>query len=182
MGVVAAKKRRELLNICVRKKHVYSFPDPTVELSYTCMWNGTIFILLCSSHGGIFREKKLRVCYLVSILKSYMGANNCIDFFYFLTQFKERGLPHFLCYIRFDSHSIRLTYPDIESLREIYLQKQKRDYVKLPADRILIGVRTLTLQTICLFLNMYIYTLNTHLVFFKQNARNIVSIQGLDKK
>ena len=89
MGVVAAKKRRELLNICVREIHVYSFPDPTLELSYTCMWNGTIFIRLCSSHGGIFLEKILRVCYLISALKSYMGANNCIDFFSFLPNSKN---------------------------------------------------------------------------------------------
>jgi len=69
LGIVAAKEKRELLNTCV-----YSFPDPILELCYMCMWNGTIFISLCSSHGGIFREKKLLVFYLVSALKSYLGG------------------------------------------------------------------------------------------------------------
>ena len=53
--VLAARRRRELLNIFVHEIYVYSFPDPTLELSYMCMRNGTIFIRLCSSHGGIFR-------------------------------------------------------------------------------------------------------------------------------
>lgn len=48
--------------------------------------------------------------------------------------------------------------------------------MNLPADRILIGVRTLNLQTICLFLNILIYTLNMHLVSFKENARNVICI------
>ena len=48
--------------------------------------------------------------------------------------------------------------------------------MNLPADRILIGVRTLTLETICLFLNIYTYTLNMHLVSFKQDARDIICI------
>jgi hypothetical protein len=37
MGVVAAKKRRELLNICLGEIYVYSSADPTLELSYMCM-------------------------------------------------------------------------------------------------------------------------------------------------
>jgi len=69
------------------------FPDPTLESSYMCMWNGTIFIHLCSSHGGIFREKILRVCYLVSALKSYVGANNYIDLFTFLLNSKNVAYP-----------------------------------------------------------------------------------------
>jgi hypothetical protein len=66
IGVVVAKKRRELINICVHEIYVYSFPDPNMELSYMCMCNGTIFISLCSSHGGIFREKIFK-CLLLGI-------------------------------------------------------------------------------------------------------------------
>lgn len=70
MRVVAAKNRRELLNICVREIYVYSFPDPTMDLSYMSMCNGTIFMRLCLRRSGIFREILSGVYYLVSALKS----------------------------------------------------------------------------------------------------------------
>jgi len=128
MGVVAATKRRELLNICVREIYVYSFPDPTLELSYMCMWNWTIFIRLCSSYVGMFRRKNLRVCYLVPTLKSYVGANNYTDFFTFLLSSKNVAyrISFVICVL---TNRIRLTYPDIESLCEICLQKHKSDFV-----------------------------------------------------
>ena len=124
-------------------------------------------------------SRKKITCFLfgISIKILLGGGDNYIDFFfYFRTEFKERNLQHFLCYIRFYCDRIRLTYPDIESLCEMWLQKQKRDFVNLPADRILIGVRTLNLQTICLFLNIFIYTLNMHLVSFKENAGHVICI------
>jgi len=74
MGVVAAKKRRELLNICVREIYVYSFPDPTLELSYMCMWNWTIFTRLCSSYVGIFRRKKIKCLLLCINMKILRGG------------------------------------------------------------------------------------------------------------
>lgn len=96
MGLVEAKKRRELLNICFREIYVYSITDPTLELSYMCMWNWTISIRLCSSYVGIVRRKNVRVCYLVSTLKSYVGANKYMDFFFtFLLSSRNVAYPTF---------------------------------------------------------------------------------------
>lgn len=46
LGEVTAKKRRELINICVLEIYVYSLTDSNLEFNYVCVWNGTIFNLI----------------------------------------------------------------------------------------------------------------------------------------
>jgi hypothetical protein len=82
-GSSGSQEEERAAKYCVREIYVYSFPDPTMELSYMC--NGTIFMRLCSSHSGIFREILSGVSYLVSALNSDVWGRITIWMFYFLT-------------------------------------------------------------------------------------------------